>query len=183
MKAVPATSLYFCLCLFLVSLGLLLCSGCGSHRAQATPTEHAHLASWIEDRARGLPREADELLIPSPSAGYAEAAGWARGGDHDGQHTAPPQITLRAARAQRVAAACVSGALVAAPDGLVAPRPGLAPTTRREAEQLADSENIDRRTIDRIVGGLTGDSQGWLTASIRLRSARDAEAGARPPTK
>jgi hypothetical protein len=161
-------------------LAALLLAGCGAHRAAPSPDEHAHLASWIEDRARGLVRDPDELLIPTPSAGYAAAAGWARGGDHDGQRTPPPQLLARTQRAARLNAAFSSGAVVAGREGLVAPRPGLAPYPRREAEQLADAENLDRRTIDRVIGGLAGDEQGWLAASRTVRAARDAAAGARP---
>ena len=163
-----------------IALALLVTLGCGSHRQDPTAAEYQRLASWIEDIARGLPRDPDELVSATASEGWAQATGWARGGEVSGRRTPPPQVANRAARWPTLAAALRDGSLVLAPTGLVAPRPDLPPAYRRVAEPLADQENLDRRSIDRIVSGLAGDAQAWQAESTVLRTQRDREAGGKP---
>jgi hypothetical protein len=165
--------------LFWPTLVLLLITqvGCGAQRREPSISEYRQLASWIEDVARGLPRDADELVVPTASQGYADAAQWARGSDVGRQRTWPPPLFNRATRWPRLATALRDGSVVLAPGGLVAPRPDLPPARRLVVDPLADQENLDRRIADRVVSGLIGDAQAWQEVVAGLRALRDREAG------
>lgn len=148
------------------------------------PDQAVALAGWVEDVARGRSRDPDELAVEDAGSGLAAAAAWLRGAGQPGGATQPPEILRsRAARWPELGAALAAGAVVTVPGlGLVAPRPGLGREARARAEALADGENLDRRTLDRVLAGRSGERDLLLRATAAARDRADAEAGGRPWT-
>ncbi|MCK6490828.1 MAG: hypothetical protein L6R48_21460 [Planctomycetes bacterium] len=162
----------------------LLAFAAGCARSDAwDPGQARLLAGWCEDVARGRQRDADELQIPDPPPGFTAAAAWAAGDRlADGSRRPPAHLRTRAARWPALARALADGRVVTVPgSGLVAPRPGLTPAVRAAAEDLADAENLDRRSIDAVVSRLAGaTAAGFPPAAAAQRDAQDAAAGGRP---
>lgn len=158
----------------LVVVAIATLTGC----ARAPVIDEAHavlLAGWIEDTVRGRSRDPGELAVEDAGSGLSAAAAWLCGGARP-----PDVLRSRQARWNDLAAALAEGSVVTVPGlGLVAPRPGLARPLRLRAESLADGENLDRRSIDRILAGLCRDRDPVLRAAAAARDRADAAAGGR----
>lgn len=158
---------------------VLLLSACAS-RATVDPTT---LAWWIEDSAHGLPRRIEELMTTPPPS--PELLTFLSGNLANGLQQPPLQIARRAVRRSALQRAFKEGRL-RLHDGEVGPEPQLRGTERRLAEDLADAENGDRRTIDVLVMSLAGldeeNARRYRDVIQGIRTRQDLADGGKPWT-
>jgi len=164
-----------------IMLVLLALTACGAVRGLSN--DHAELVAWyIEDVARGTPRNPDELVLPMTTPEMARIASWLSGSKIKDKRVQPRQIDERQKRWAAIHSLFIQGQVVILTDGLLAPAPALSRTDQMYILPVVDAENQDRRSLDALIVSMSNSNHDgakrWVTTTAAARLALDTKAGA-----
>jgi hypothetical protein len=160
---------------------LMAFTACGTVRGLSN--DHAELVAWyIEDVARGTPRNPDELVLPMTTPEMARIASWLAGSKIKDKQVQPRQIDERQKRWSAIHSLFIQGEVVVLSDGLLAPAPALSRADQIYILPVVDAENLDRRSLDALIISMSNsDHDGakkWVATTAAARLALDTKAGA-----